>query len=103
MTSAVTAQPRQPCVLTPTQIVALLDVWAAADQALAVEIDRLICTRNPVSRTTLSRWQRLLDEVLRPAVNARATLAELPRELLGQGLALRQARRLTDAADRAAS
>lgn len=80
-------------VPTPAQVAALLDVCAEAHRTISDEINRLICLPDPISSMTLQRWEHLLNEVLRPALEARAIVKRLPHELLGQGIALRQAYR----------
>lgn len=83
-------------VPTPAQVAGLLDVCAEAHRTISDEINRLICLPDPISLTTLRRWEHLLDEVLRPALEARAIVRRLPHDLLGQGIALRQACRKSE-------
>jgi hypothetical protein len=65
--------------LSVVQVADLLDTVAAADLLLAEEMDRIECSRRPVSDETVRRLEDLLCGTLRPAVAARGVLAEVAR------------------------
>jgi hypothetical protein len=75
------------------QVAQLLAVVALADGELGAVFDRVAGSRAPIHPATISELERLLEDTLRPAVAARATLAATPGPLLRAGLALYRDRR----------
>ncbi len=78
--------------LTPTvsDVVDLLDRYAAADRELADEMDRIGAdpsSSRRVSQATVSRLSGLLATSLVPGVQAKAELDALPRALRRAGIA----------------
>jgi len=93
-----TPDPTHPEPTTVTDVVALLDRYAAADQDLAAELDRIgaeASAARRVSQATVTRLVRLLDESLVPGVQAKVDLAALPSALRQEGVA-RWARQVVD-------
>jgi hypothetical protein len=83
-------------------VVGMLDRYAAADQDLTLEVERLAAHRpSRISQSTVTRLTRLIENSLVPGVNAKAELAELPAGVRRAGI-VQWARSLVDPARRAA-
>jgi hypothetical protein len=72
-----------PPVFSSAEIADLLDVLAAANSALAVELEAISGSRASLSQVTVNRLEQLVEQ-MRPAAQAREVLAGLdPRVLDG--------------------
>lgn len=81
---AATATPFLAANPTVTDVIALLERYAAADRDLAAELDRIgaeASSSRRVSQTTVTRLLHLLADSLVPGVQAKADLDALPRPL----------------------
>src|SRR6266516_7962841 len=75
---------------TVSDVVALLERYAAADRDLAAELDRIgaeVSSSRRVSQATVTRLVRLLEDSLLPGVQAKADLDALPTPLRRAGIA----------------
>jgi hypothetical protein len=75
---------------TVSDVVALLERYAAADRDLAAELDRIdaeVSSLRRVSQATVTRLVRLLEDSLLPGVQAKADLDSLPTALRRAGMA----------------
>ena len=75
---------------TACDVIDLLERYAAADHELADAMDRIgaeVSSSRRVSKTTVSRLARLLEQSLVPGVRAKAELDALPSELRRAGIA----------------
>jgi hypothetical protein len=75
---------------TLSDVIALLERYAAADRDLAAELDRIgaeVSSSRRVSHATVTRLQRLLEDSLVPGVQAKSDLDELPTPLRRAGIA----------------
>ena len=71
-----------PPVFSSADIADLLDVLAAANSALAVELEAISVSRASLSQVTVNRLEQLVEQ-MRPAAQVREVLAGLdPRVLL---------------------
>ncbi|HYN73979.1 MAG TPA: hypothetical protein VES60_15875 [Nakamurella sp.] len=72
-----------PPVFSSAEIADLLDVLAAANSALAVELEAISGSRASLSQVTVNRLEQLVEQ-MRPAAQVREVLAGLdPRVLAG--------------------
>jgi hypothetical protein len=75
---------------TVSDVVRLLERYAAADRDLAAELDRIgadVSSSKRVSQATVTRLLRLVEDSLVPGVQAKADLDALPRPLRRAGIA----------------
>ena len=77
---------------TSEQVADLFDVVAAADTELGAVFDRIAASRAPIHPATIAELEHLLEDTLRPAVQARAALARTLPALLHAGLLCRRQR-----------
>jgi len=74
---------------TVSDVVELLERYAAADRDLAGELDRIgaeVSSSRRVSQATVTRLLRLLEDSLVPGVQAKAELDSLPTQLRRAGI-----------------
>jgi sirohydrochlorin ferrochelatase len=86
-TSTTTALHLEPTV---SDVVDLLERYAAADRELAAELDRIgaeASSSRRVSQATVTQLLRLLEHSLVPGVQAKADLDALPKALRRAGIA----------------
>jgi hypothetical protein len=75
---------------TVSDVVDLLERYAAADRDLAAELDRIgaeASSSRRVSQATVTQLLRLLEDSLLPGVHAKADLDALPKSLRRAGIA----------------
>lgn len=71
-------------------VVHLIERYAAADEALSNELDRIgaeASSAQRVSQATVGRLFRLIEDSLVPGVEAKTNLAALPERVRRQGIA----------------
>lgn len=77
---------------TTEQVADLFDIVADADTELGAAFDRIAASRAPIHPATIAELEHLLEDTLRPAVQARAALARTGPTLLHAGLLYRRQR-----------
>ena len=78
------------CEPSVDEVVELLERYAAADEALAYELDRIgaeTSSARRVSHATVNRLFRLIEDSLVPGVQAKTNLDALPDRVRCQGIA----------------
>ncbi len=75
-----------PGVAAIDEVVELLNVVALADRSLAEVLDRIAASPAPVHPATVAELESLLEDQLRPGVEARAVLAAKPLAVVQAGI-----------------